>query len=161
MTSKHVAQKDTTYGYDSYNRVNKVTAPGGAVSIYTYNGSNENTKIATSPGPSTYMTYDKYGNLLATATYDPDAGTKYELYAQNQYTDDGNFQSASVDNRGYTTSYVYDKATGNLASKTLPKKGGTTTTIGYSYNSYGLLTALKEGDRSVSYGYDADGDNIR
>lgn len=157
MTSKHVAQKDTSYGYDNYSRTDRVTIPDGVVSSYTYNGSNENTKISTSLGPNTYMTYDRYGNLLTTASYDADAAVKNELYAQNRYTDDGNFQSAAVDNRGYTTSYNYDKATGSLLTKTLPKRSGTTTQIQYSYNQYGQMTRLAEGNRAVDYGCDSDG----
>ena len=44
-----------------------------------------------------------------------------------------------------------------MTSKTLPKRSGTATTISYTYNTYGLLTVLKEGDRRVDYGYDDDG----
>ena len=47
-----------------------------------------------------------------------------------------------------------------MTSKTLPKRSGTTTTINYTYNTYGLLTVLKEGDRRVDYGYDGDGNLI-
>ena len=36
MTSRYAALKETTYGYDSYNRRNRMTSPGGAVSTYTY-----------------------------------------------------------------------------------------------------------------------------
>ena len=155
VTSRYTVTKSDTYGYDTYGRLNKMVTAGGVTTAYTYNKSNENTKIAASVGPNAHMKYDKYGNLISTALnqepVENEDGTKtrpVQLYSVNTYTENGNFPASTQDNRGYETKYTYDDQ-GLLLDTELPDQ----TVIQYQYDSRDRLESVTQADRSVTYAY--------
>ncbi len=155
IISRYTAQKNTDYTYDSHNRTKKQTTAAGASSTYSYDTNNEVKEISANIGPNTYLKYDKYGNPVSVSAYDPDAtGTRKEFHTETEYTEDGNFESASTDTAGNRTVYQYNARTGQMNQTVLPARAGEKgVEILYQYDSRRRIDKIAQGGRSVSYQY--------
>ncbi|MBE5879951.1 MAG: DNRLRE domain-containing protein, partial [Lachnospiraceae bacterium] len=154
VVSSYTTQKSTAYEYDGYGRTKKQTSPTGLVNTYTYSKSNEVTKVTSNLGPDQYMKYDKYGNLLSTEIYDPDATTKPTMYSETAYTSDGNFVKSETDGLGNVTTYEYDTYTGLLLKTIYPERTGKEDfEVVYTYDEEDRLTLVKKNERTVGFEY--------
>ncbi|MBO7588754.1 MAG: VCBS repeat-containing protein [Bacteroidaceae bacterium] len=159
----------TTYTYDSRGRVLTETAPGNAVTTYSYAGPQSGSIVTsrvtvTHNGRSVTTAYDAWGDVVSVT----DPSSQNITYS---YTSNGQPESTSVGSLTYTFSY---DAVGNRTSLSDPDAGTTTYTydalgreisrndgrgIAFSttYDYLGRVTARTAGNEQITYTYGTTG----
>ncbi|MCP3958861.1 MAG: RHS repeat-associated core domain-containing protein, partial [bacterium] len=174
----------TSYTYDALNRVAGVLIPGGGVTAYEYFANSRLKKVIYPNGTTAEHTYDAanriatidnrhFGGPVSSFSYGYDlngnrveqveshGGQPAETTAYVYDTADRLFEVTYPDK---ITTYSYDAA-GNRSTETETDLDGTTTQCdrGYVYNDRNQLTAvtdLLDASASVTYGYDANGNQV-
>ena len=166
LTIKDPTKTNTTsYQYDEYGRVSKVTRADDRTLDYGYDTSNRITSIVDSAGRTTSFEYDSAGNI-----YKITAGSSSMYY---YYTADGSMKEAYNSKNGKRV-YLYYNADGQVTQEkqdgqivdytydddgkvsTMIAKG---TTITYTRNTLGDLESL--GDGTDTFGFTYDTNNLR
>lgn len=170
---KHV---ETTYEYDAFDNIKKITDPRGLVTTYVYNAFGEVTQEISPDRKTTSYTYDSAGNLKTRtdargasvmATYEYDAlnrvtkitvGSAIQTFAYDTCTNGkGRLCDTTAANANTHFDYMPD---GQIARRNeIITVGGVTTNYrtGYGYDAAGRLTAMRYPDEIlVEYGYTQD-----
>jgi RHS repeat-associated protein len=142
----------TTTTYDSMGRVSTVTDADGGVTSYTYDADGREASVTDPDGNTTSYTYDADGDLIATT--DPNGYTSTESYDA-----DGEVIT-SVDNDGRQINYSYNSMGKEVAETWIGSTGTAIETIASTYNAAGELTSITDGTTTLSYTYDADGNQL-
>jgi RHS repeat-associated protein len=121
----------TTYGYDTYKRLNRITHPDGTFVRMDYDLNDLITGITDERGMTYNFTYDANGNLVN----DTDPAGNETQYAHDLM----DRVTQSTNRRGKTTQYAYDSRE-RLASVTDP--AGNTHHL--AYNSRGWLNRITD-----------------
>jgi len=145
--------KETTYGYDLFNRLATVTQPGSVVTQYGYDSHGNLTSVLNAKGQETVYTYDDMGRLLATDS--PDTGITSQTYDEA-----GNLLTKTANN-GITATHSYD----NLNRLTQITYADASQNVAYTYDAYtagvnygkGRLTGMSDPSGSYTYTYDVQG----
>jgi RHS repeat-associated protein len=140
------------YQYDSNGYLLQKTAPGNAVTTYTYDPSTLMMSSTTDPdNNTTSYIYNSQGDLLQTT----DALGHVTTYT---YDPVFNMMTSMTDPRGRTTTYTIDPTTGNRIQETDPLGQ----THKWTYDSHGnVLTDTDKNGNTTTYIYDSSGDLIR
>ena len=134
----------TTYGYDAYNRLNRITHPDSTFSQIAYNANDQVTSVTDERGKTTTYEYDANDNLIKVT--DP-AGS------ETQYGYDLMDRVVQVTDRlGKNTDMTYDNM-GHLASITNPNGIATS----FSYDLRGWLNQITHGGQTWHSAYDDEG----
>lgn len=133
----------TEYKYDKLSQLVSVTDALGGVTSYEYNEIGDLTAVVDTNGNRTEYEYDTTGKVIRTTNA---AGQQ----AENVYDEHGNVVSMS-DYAGNITKMQYDHSN-RLVSKTNAE--GTTT---YSYQSNGMISAVRNNSGAIQYSYDENG----
>jgi len=150
--------RQTSYTYDNGGNILTKTLPNGDVITSTYDEAGRcRTLLATGASGSIYnytYVYDLAGNLKSdTETY---GNTSLNRVVTMDYDSIDRLLTETVTGNGAgVTSYTYDNAN-NRATMT---KNGVLTT--YNYNNLNQITSFVEGDRTVSFVYDDNGERIQ
>jgi RHS repeat-associated protein len=159
-------RKSLDFTYDSYNRIERITTPGGDYTQYTYDERGNPTEVRDPGNRVTSLDYDALRRLktitrpLATITHQA-FDTQDNLAAiidpkgnSTQYpADDFGKRSVTVSPDTGTTRYLYDEA-GNLIRQVDAKE----TVINYTYDVLNRLTAVQfpsDPTRNIAYTYDS------
>ena len=151
-----------SYSYDNANRVTSIVTKKGTAVIesiaYTYDG-NGNVLTQTRNGSTTTYTYDNLNRLktanyngdTVTYTYDASNNRTSEIYSdgtEKYYTYDSFNRLQSVETDGIITDvYEYDTAGALIKHND----------IVYTYDKWGKLASVTDGENITEYTYDADG----
>jgi len=140
------------YQYDSNGYLIRKTAPGNAVTTYSYDSSTLMISSTTDPdGNTTGYVYNSQGDLLQTT----DALGHVTTYT---YEPVYNMMTSMTDPRARTTIYTIDPATGNRTQETDPLGQ----TRKWTYDSHGnVLTETDKNGNTTTYVYDSSGDRIQ
>ena len=139
---------DTTYAYDSRNRLEQVTDPAGHVTSYLYDPAG-NTSAVTTPGGTTVNAYDAI-NRLAQVTGSDGKITTYSYDAV------GNRVGINHANQTRTV-HTYNARNQLIDLNHLKNDGSTLASFNYVLNANGLRTSCTESDGSlVTYTYDGN-----
>ena len=134
----------TTYGYDSYKRLNRTNYPDGTFTRIAYNLNDQITAITDERSNIYSYDYDTNGNFIKIT--DP-AGS------ETQYGYDLMDRVVQITDRlGKTTNFAYDNME-QLASIT--DSNGITTTYGYDLR--GWRNSITQGGQTWQRGYDDEG----
>lgn len=145
-----ISRKAKTLNYDGWGNPSHVTDGNGHTLDYHYNPGGQLTKVNTSHGDSTLVTfsYDKAGNLVKRKT--GSHTTKWTFDGANRMT------SRKSSTGGGKLRYAYDAAD-NLTAVT--DKQGTTH---YYYNTRNWLTTMKDpAGIKTGFAYDKDGNRTK
>lgn len=127
--------------YDSEDALKKITARDGKITSYSYDALGRTSKEVRPDSSEISYGYDSSGNML---TADYGDGYIYE----NSYNLKGQLLESTTP-EDLTTEHGYNPA-GELTSRGPPQKQ-----VGYSYNSYGEITAVSyPSGRVIDYSYD-------
>ncbi|MEW6248330.1 MAG: hypothetical protein AB1555_16700 [Nitrospirota bacterium] len=131
----------TSFEYDAFNRLKKVTDPANGVTLYTYDGNGNLLTVKDAKNQVTTFAYDPVNRLASTT--DPLGKTESYTYngADNLLT--------RVTPKNETISFAYD-AVNQLLSKTLP--GNLLTS--YTYDQVGNLLTVEDPDSKLTMTYD-------
>lgn len=163
----------TTYQYDFYNRLAKVTDPLGVWKEYNYNTDGTVASTRTYIG-YTYYTYDAFGRQISETK--PDTTTVSTSFTWN--TGNGGLYAVTKSGTNMPTeTTIYDAMNrevrqqqtrfdgnqlkvdklydtyGNLWKESYPYKTGSPTYIQYTYDSYDRLETKSEIGKTTSYSY--------
>lgn len=165
--------RTSTYQYDYYNRLTKVTDPLGVWKEYTYNTDGTVASTRSYIG-YTYYTYDDFGRLVSESR--PDTTTVSTSFTWNNgngglyaVTKSGTNiptettvydalnrevrqQQTRFDGNQLKVDKVYD-AYGNLWKESYPYKTGSPTYMLYTYDAYNRLIQRSESGKTTSYSY--------
>jgi RHS repeat-associated protein len=148
---------ETTFAFDSAQRMSQIALPNGDVTNITYNGFGS---VATIRGPTNFnYGYDRWANLTSRTAVAPTSTSTSQTFT---YFGDNAAKSAAVGSSNLAQTFTSD---GQVATSTNAINGvvnpaeGTTT---YAYDSAGRLTswALSSGGTPVGgeqYTWDANG----
>ena len=126
----------TSYEYDSYGRLSKVTSPLGLTNEYTYNAFGRIASIKDHKGETTTFTYDAFGREIS-VNY-PDSTCKRTLYTWYPATANGLYAVTCTNTGKPTITEVYD-ALNREVRKEECRFDGTVRSIGKIYDTYGRL----------------------
>ncbi len=115
----------TTYGYDSYFRVNQITNPQGGYVQYQYDARGNVIQATRYPSSGS-------GTIVTSASYDTTCTYAAKCNKPNSVTDE----------RGNTTTYTYNYSTGQVTNETRPAVNGVSPQTNYTYS---LLYAWYKG----------------
>ncbi|WP_434702540.1 hypothetical protein [Pseudomonas sp. Z1-12] len=177
--------KTTTYTYDGLNRQTSFTPPVGSRETIAYTPTSKTATrgalvektvygpfghpaSVTLAGVTRTFTYDGLGRKTFESNPGVATGTRYQYDALNRLTRqtnaDGTFQSRTygpanmsvVDERGKTTTYTY-RAYGNPDKQLLMAIAApeASANVSIERSPNGLMTAVTQGGRKRTYGYDA------
>ena len=142
MISSAAGTYATSYQYDAYGNVSRITYPGGGYETFTYLPNGNLASSVDRSGVTTTYTYNALGSpITVTAGTGENTNTISYTYAKT-----GSLLSES--NGTMSIAYTYD-ALGRVATETA---NGVTTAYTYDLNSN--ITAVTIGNRVVSYTYD-------
>ena len=159
----------TKMAYDEYGRMNRAIYPDGTEEQVFFNERNCPVRMVNRDGSESIYEYDERNNLL-TARDERGNACSYSYDEEDNlvsYTDkEGNAWTYGYDENGYIEraedpegniyTYVHD-AIGRLISYTTP--AGRTTT--YQYGGTGDLLHIEDGDGTVTFAYDENGNQTR
>lgn len=167
----------TSYQYDLFNRLEKVTQPGDVDTVYAYDRHGNLTSVTDAESRVTSYTYDDLGRLVLTVSpdtgitrcsYDEAGNLRFKVQngtsIEYQYDVLGRLTNILYSDSTQNVTMTYDSGSGNnllgrLASVTDPS--GVTQ---YSYDADGRLESetltISGVDYVTGYGYDAAG-NLR
>ncbi|MCP3957871.1 MAG: RHS repeat protein, partial [bacterium] len=176
--------KITSYSYDALNRVASVLIPGGGVTEYEYFANSRLKKVIYPNGTTAENTWNAanrvatidnlhFGGAVSSFSYSYDLnGNRVEQVESHggqpaettTYAYDTADRLADVTYPDKITTYTYDAA-GNRLGETDTDPAGDTTLRDrtYTYNDRNQLTAvtdLLDPPASVTYGYDANGNQV-
>lgn len=126
----------TSYEYDSYGRLSKVTSPMGLSNTFTYNTMGQVATIKDYKGGSTTFTYDAFGREISTSY--PDNTNKTIQYAWSSTATNGLYSVTTTNTGKPTVIEVYD-ALNREVRKGEKRFDGTVRNIDKLYDSYGNL----------------------
>lgn len=146
----------TSMTYDSYNRLKTKTADGITTTINYAKGADgkENglvQSVSENNGISTTYTYDTYDRILSEKRIVADGKSLEKTYSYNGGNISAITYKSNSGNIG-TENYLYSYGSLNEI-----KLGATSIWSLTSENDLGLLTVVKTGNLTRSYGYDANG----
>jgi RHS repeat-associated protein len=153
----------TTYIYDAGNRRIETDLPNGDKVKYTYNEANQivSLEYISKEGvtqSSFQYTYDSAGNIIKEVQNDSDGIKVTRTYSYDGSNELIGFTEQENDGEVKKYDYCYDKA-GNRISVQIT--GDDAKTISYKYNSADELTSEVDGDKNISYEYDANGNRTK
>jgi len=156
------ATKWNTYGYDSYDRLVRLSEASGKQTTYSYSG---NSVTTTEKGISTTRTNNAVGELVKVS--DSSGEAVYHYRADGQLSDivaPGNVvtsfeydvygrKTKLVDPSAGTQTYTETNHTNGSRTTTQTDAKGLTTTV--NYDAYGRVTSVNRPEFNTSYTYDA------
>ena len=164
----------TSYSYNSYGQLQKVTDPLGQDVTYTYDYLGNQLSSCDRNKTVTQSTYGPFGVVNTTAQNGQDTQTVANTYgsmgnilritsATNGVTDSTIDYTYDVFGRivseydgDFLKSYTYD-ALSNITSYTLSQNDDVKDSISYTYDKSGRLTQIHNGDIMTVYTYDKNG----
>jgi RHS repeat-associated protein len=166
VNRRGVDQATTKFQYDERDNMTAVVDPKGLTTAYDYNGFDELVRLSSPDTASTVYAYDSAGNPFSQAdargiltTYDHDVlnrltGISLPTLAQSVRFDFdvpptdcqagemyGAGRLSQMQDESGSTRYCYDLR-GNLVRKVQGVAGGSTLTVGSTYNGAGRLSAM-------------------
>ena len=183
ISAKDNAGRYETYGYNSASDMTSLTTADNKAYNFTYSNTYKHrllSAVSVSSGIKNSFDYDDYGNLTKTTVQKSD-GSGRAIKQYNSYTSNGNYLAAAYNDRGYATTYDYDPDSGKLNHVTDPNGNSTyydycansdrlcavsdneyanasgASTVGYTYNSNGYLTAITGPTTVYNFSYDTFG----
>lgn len=183
ISAKDNAGRHETYGYNSASDMTSLTTADNKAYNFTYSNTYKHrllSAVSVSSGIKNSFDYDDYGNLTKTTVQKSD-GSGRAIKQYNSYTSNGNYLAAAYNDRGYATTYDYDPDSGKLNHVTDPNGNSTyydycansdrlcavsdneyanasgASTVGYTYNSNGYLTAITGPTTVYNFSYDTFG----
>ena len=165
--------RTSTYQYDYYNRLTKVTDPLGVWKEFTYNSDGTVSTMRTYIG-YTYYTYDAFGRQISETrpdtstvntsfTWNTNNGGRYAITKSgtNIPTETTIYDALNREVRHTQTRFdgnqlMVDKAYdtyGNLWKESYPYKTGSPNYIQYTYDTYNRLEGVSEINKTTSYSY--------
>ena len=167
----------TSYEYDSYGRLSKVTSPMGLSNTFTYNTFGQVATVKDYRGGTTAFTYDAFGR--ETAVKYPDSTSKTIQYAWSSTATNGLYSITTTNTGKPTVTVVYDALNrevrkgekrfdgiirnidklydsyGNLQKESMPFTGSTASLWNtYAYDSYNrILSCTESSGRKTTYSY--------
>ena len=126
----------TSYEYDSYGRLSKVTSPMGLVNTFTYNASGQVATVKDYKGGTTTFTYDAFGRETSVAY--PDKTTKTTQYTWSSVATNGLYSIVSTNTGKPTVTEVYD-ALNRIVRRGEQRFDGIVRNIDRQYDSFGNL----------------------
>lgn len=167
----------TSYEYDSYGRLSKVTSPMGLSNTFTYNTFGQVATVKDYRGGTTAFTYDAFGR--ETAVKYPDNTSKTIQYAWSSTATNGLYSITTTNTGKPTVTEVYDALNrevrkgekrfdgiirnidklydsyGNLQKESMPFTGSTASLWNtYAYDSYDrILSCTESSGRKTTYSY--------
>ena len=167
----------TSYEYDSYGRLSKVTSPMGLSNTFTYNTFGQVATVKDYRGGTTAFTYDAFGR--ETAVKYPDNTSKTIQYAWSSTATNGLYSITTTNTGKPTVTVVYDALNrevrkgekrfdgiirnidklydsyGNLQKESMPFTGSTASLWNtYAYDSYNrILSCTESSGRKTTYSY--------
>ena len=167
----------TSYEYDSYGRLSKVTSPMGLSNTFTYNTFGQVATVKDYRGGTTAFTYDAFGR--ETAVKYPDNTSKTIQYAWSSTATNGLYSITTTNTGKPTVTVVYDALNrevrkgekrfdgiirnidklydsyGNLQKESMPFTGSTASLWNtYVYDSYDrILSCTESSGRKTTYSY--------
>jgi YD repeat-containing protein len=146
-TRTDAAGRQTKYDYDVLNRLSKITAPDGGITLFGYDIAGNLATVTDPRNLTTTYLYNFFGQV--TQRTSPDTGvTGYAYDASGRL-------STETRANGSAVTYTWDKL-GRMTSRT---SAGVTESFTYDEGAYGKgrLTRLNDATGSTSYSYNADG----
>jgi len=134
----------TTFDYDSFGLVEKVTNPEGLFTDIIYDVYGNPERISTTEGVSSSSTYDLIGRV--------ETQTNPNGYTSTYSYDNRDFMTSVTNPMSYVTEYVYD-GNGNL-SEIINAKGNVTH---MEYGYFDWMESVQFGDQVKQYDYDEEG----
>jgi RHS repeat-associated protein len=122
----------TSYNYDSYGRLSKVTAPEGNYVQYTYD-------TRGNVSQTTLVAKGAAASISASATYPSSCSSNATC----------NLPTSTTDARGNTVDYTYDSTTGLVTSRTAPAPGTGTARPQVRYTYSPLYAYVKNSGGSI------------
>ena len=170
----------TSYVYDTYGRLSKVTNPLGLTNDYTYDASGRVNSIKDYKGGITKYTYDAFGRESLVQL--PDETFKETIYAWSSEGTNGLYSITTVTTGKPTVKVIYDPLNrevrssetrfngtlintdklydsyGNLQKVSLPFPGNNPSLWNtYTYDNYDRMTSFTEASgRKTTYSYNAN-----
>lgn len=143
LSTKEVAQKNSTFEYYENNDLMKAIDPKGNNYTYSYDGNHNIKKATTAENINYYFDYDSYGNPIKAKVDDG----KYYIKSEATYTTDGNYIRSITNEIGNKTIYNYDgEAPGQESTGAIVK---------------GNLTSITDANnKSTFYKYDNNTDAL-
>ena len=147
------ADSNTSYTYDSADRLTKVTDGDGRFVAYSYDVAGQRTQLADHLGNVVNYSYDTVGRLssLTDGSHSLIASYTYDAIGRLSRSDNGN---------GTYTTYSYDTA-GQLLDLVNYKADNTVNSrFDYTYDALGRRTRMTTLEGTTNYDYDATGQLI-
>ncbi|MEV6964417.1 LamG-like jellyroll fold domain-containing protein [Hamadaea sp. NPDC051192] len=150
----------TTYGYDTYGRLQTVATPGGSTTAYTYNAAGETLTTVLNSGRTTKVEYDAAGRPLKTTNPDETySQVSYDMLGRVKLT--SSYKSVTTPTLLASTSATYDRAGNQLTSTDAENN-----TITYTYDPTGMILSETQpisatDSITTTFGYDLNGNRTR
>lgn len=154
--------------YDEHGRMSRVIHPDGTEEQISYNDGNYPIRIVNRDGTESLYDYDERNNLISAqnerghvCTYAYDDHDNLVSYTDKEGNvwiyayDENNHLEQTMDPDGNVSHYTHDAA-GRLTAYTTP----TGRTTSYQYSAAGDLLRIVDGDGSVIFEYDNNGNRI-
>ena len=126
-------QNQTDFNYGNLDRIHRLTD-------YTVHGQSINVKTA--------LSHDVFGNVISSSIQKSDA-TGDRIETSTQYTQNGNYVSAQIDERGKTTEFTVNENNGNITKTKNPNNVETN----FAYTNADRVVSETCGDAQTSYSY--------
>ncbi len=141
----------TSYGYDSYGRLNAVTYPSGTLLSYSFDSAGRVSQIQATPSGGSAAT------LVSGVTYHPFGGINGLTFGNGQtysrsYDLDGRVSGFTLGGSAQTVSF--DAASRVTGSTYFPN---TAQSVTYGYDNLDRLTSTVTPGTTYGFGYDANG----
>ena len=142
ISAKDNAKQESTFEYDGDDNLIKSTNPKGGSFTYEYDETIKNRLLSavTATGLKYAFDYDQFGNAISARISKNDSTDGEYIETNVEYTEDGNYVTKIVDERGNGTSYTYDEETGNV-SKITDAKGQETN---YTYDALDRIKTMSK-----------------
>lgn len=155
ISAKDNAGRHESYNYNNASDMTKLTTADNKAYKFTYSDKYKHRMLSAtseSSGVKNSFTYDGSGNLTSTKVEKSGYAKYIEQYST--YTDDDNYPAIVYSDRGYATTYNFDKYIGTL--KSVKNANNKATTYVYNANT-DRITSVEAGGSTVTYKYNDKG----
>ena len=149
LTKVSTAFGDTSYQYDTLDRITRVIDRNGYATVYEYDANGNRTAVKYANGLTVSYEYDKLNRLISEETVDSDSN----IVVKYIYTLGASGERIKVEELDRTVEYTYDELY-RLTSETITK-GKKVTTYTYAYDSVSNRTLKTVNGVETVYTYNA------